>query len=83
MSLQFGETVVLMVSALGERHPDALVCRANLALAQAKQAGVATNAAVTQAIDDLAERLGFEHPSVVTLHAGRLLYRITDPQDPF
>lgn len=39
--------------------------------------------ATTKAIDDLAARLGRDHPSVTSLRAGQLLYRVTDPHDPF
>jgi tetratricopeptide (TPR) repeat protein len=70
-----------MTQALGQQHPDVLSCRANLALL--KSAGRGDGSGVTRAIEDLAAQLGQNHPSVTSLRAGRLIYRVTDPHDPF
>jgi hypothetical protein len=80
------ETADLMTAVLGPQHPDALVCHANLALVTA-DGGWAVRGilggAVDVAIHALADRLGPEHPSIAELRARRLVYRVTDPQDPF
>ena len=78
-----------MAKALGQRHPDVLACRANLALLESGGRGdgsgglVDGDPAATTAIDDLAALLGPNHPSVTSLRAGELLYRVIDPHDPF
>lgn len=78
-----------MATALGKQHPDLLACRANLALLESGGRGggsgglLGGDPATTRAIDDLAGRLGQSHPSVTSLRAGQLLYRVTDPHDPF
>ncbi|MGH3616084.1 MAG: FxSxx-COOH system tetratricopeptide repeat protein [Pseudonocardia sp.] len=78
-----------MTTALGQQHPDVLACRANLALLESGGCGdgsgglLGSDPATTKAIDDLAARLGRDHPSVTSLRAGQLLYRVTDPHDPF
>jgi hypothetical protein len=78
-----------MAKALGQRHPDVLTCRANLALLKSGGRGdgsgglLGDDPATTGAIDDLAARLGQNHPSVTSLRAGQLLYRVIDPHDPF
>jgi len=80
-----------MAKALGQRHPDVLVCRANLALLESGGRGdgsgglLGGDPATTRAaaINDLAARLGQNHPSVTSLRAGQLLYRVIDPHDPF
>jgi tetratricopeptide (TPR) repeat protein len=80
------ETADLMEAALGPQHPDALLCRANLAVLAADGGwavrGIGASA-VDSAIEALADRLGPGHPSIAVLREGRLLYRVTDPQDPF
>ncbi len=78
-----------MAKALGQRHPDVLACRANLALLESggrvdgSGGLVDGDPATTIAIDDLAALLGPNHPSVTSLLAGELLYRVIDPHDPF
>jgi tetratricopeptide (TPR) repeat protein len=78
-----------MVKALGQRHPNVLACRANLALLESGGRGdgsgglLGGDPTATKAIDDLAARLGQNHPSVTSLRAGQLLYWVTDPRDPF
>ncbi len=71
--------VDLMESALGSKHPDYLICRGNLTLIETSSPGDAHAAA----FGELAELLGDDHPSVISLRAGRLVFRVTDPQDPF
>ncbi|MGH3922198.1 MAG: FxSxx-COOH system tetratricopeptide repeat protein, partial [Pseudonocardiaceae bacterium] len=78
-----------MAAALGQWHPDVLVCRANLALLESGRRGdgsgglLGGDPATMRAIDVLAAQLGKTHPSVSSLRAGQLLYRVTDPHDPF
>jgi tetratricopeptide (TPR) repeat protein len=69
-------TADLMEAALGPRHPDFLLCRANLAVITASQPG-------DEAVEALQERMGDEHPAIRELLAGRVVYRVTDPQEPF
>ena len=38
---------------------------------------------VEEAVDALQERVSDEHPAVRELLAGRVVYRVTDPQEPF
>ena len=68
------EIAGLMESALGPRHPDYLLCRANLAV---------ITAAGAEAVHALQERVGDDHPAVRELFAGRVVYRVTDPLEPF
>jgi hypothetical protein len=75
------ETADLMESALGTRHPDYLLCRANLAVITAADGG--HDASVEQAIEALRERMGDGHPAVRELRSRRVVYRVTDPQEPF
>ncbi|MGH3695992.1 MAG: FxSxx-COOH system tetratricopeptide repeat protein [Pseudonocardiaceae bacterium] len=86
------ETAVLatrMAETLGQQHPDALACRVNLALLESGVRGdgsgglLGGDPATTRAIEDLAARVGQSHPSVTALWEGQLLYRVTDPHDPF
>ena len=79
------ELAARMAEVLGDRHPDTLACHGNLALLTdgPPAAGTRPGPALARAIDDLAARLGDGHPSVRALREGRLLYRVTDPQDPF
>jgi len=79
-----------MANALGQRHPDVLTCRANLALLKSSGSDDSSGGGLlggdpvtTRAIDDLAALLGYNHPSIRSLQAGQLLYRLTDPHDPF
>ncbi|HET9256651.1 MAG TPA: FxSxx-COOH system tetratricopeptide repeat protein [Pseudonocardiaceae bacterium] len=83
------ETAVLatrMTAVLGQDHPDALACRGNLALLESgRRAGGLRGGdpATAKAINDLADWLGQQHPSVTSLRAGQLIYRVIDPHDPF
>jgi len=75
-----------MAEVLGEQHPDVLVCRANLALLKSGESSgklLGGDPATMRAIEDLAAKLGQNHPSVTSLLAGHLVYRLTDPHDPF
>lgn len=78
-----------MAKVLGDQHPDVLVCRANLALLRSGARGdgsgqlLGDDPVAIRAIDDLAVQLGQNHPSVVLLQEGQLLYRVTDLNDPF
>ncbi|MDQ2879747.1 MAG: FxSxx-COOH system tetratricopeptide repeat protein [Actinomycetota bacterium] len=78
-----------MGTTLGQRHPDMLACRANIALLASGGRGdgsrglLGGDPATTRAIDNLAAQLGQDHPSVTSLRAAQLLYRVTDPHDPF
>lgn len=78
-----------MATALGQQHPDVLICRANLALLESGGRGDGSGGlrggdpVTMKAIRDLAVELGQNHPSVTSLRAGQLLYRVTDPHEPF
>ena len=83
---EMAELAARMTEVLGDRHPDALACHGNLALlieGPPTGVGVPPGSALAHAVADLAARLGDGHPSVRALQEGRLLYRVTDPQDPF
>jgi tetratricopeptide (TPR) repeat protein len=81
--------VIRMTTALGQWHPDVLACRANLALLESVGRGDGSRGlpggdpATTSAIEDLAAQLGQKHPLVTSLRAGQLIYRVTDPHEPF
>lgn len=73
-----------MESALGLRHPDFLLCRANVAVVAAAGAGYRDeDLSVEEAVEALRERMGDQHPALGELLAGRVVYRVTDPQEPF
>ena len=77
-----------MKTALGQRHPDTLICLANLALLESGPriegaVRLMLAAPVTRAVDVLSQRLTELHPAVKSLRAGRPLYRVIDPHDPY
>lgn len=76
-----------MVDVLGARHPDTLVCWGHLGVirgaAHLTQEHSEWPSGPAAAIDDLEARLGTNHPTVAHLRAGKLVYRLLDPHDPF
>ncbi|MDQ3150425.1 MAG: FxSxx-COOH system tetratricopeptide repeat protein [Actinomycetota bacterium] len=86
---EMAASAIRMAKALGRRHPDVLRCRANLTLLESGGRGdgsgglLGGDPATARAIDDLAALLGQNHPSVTSLRAGQLLYRVIDPHDPY
>ena len=73
-----------MAKVLGDKHPDTVLCRIHrLAIqgnAYPEWLGGDDRAA---ALEALGAKLGPTHPFVETLTAGRLVYRLLDPHDPF
>ncbi|GAA2714235.1 FxSxx-COOH system tetratricopeptide repeat protein [Actinoplanes palleronii] len=65
------DTVDRLVVALDQDHPDTYLSQGNLALAARTDH--------LQIAEQLAERLGSEHPTVRSLHRRRHVYRILDP----
>jgi tetratricopeptide (TPR) repeat protein len=66
-------------NVLTEEHPDYLRGRGNLAIAQEAVGSASGSIVRMQIADDLANRIGAHHPSVVGLRDGRYVRRILDP----
>jgi MinD-like ATPase involved in chromosome partitioning or flagellar assembly/tetratricopeptide (TPR) repeat protein len=76
------DTVEALDRVLGPGHPDTLRCRANLLLTREQLGDHAAAARRAEVIDQLADLLGEDHPTIGTLRGGRRLMRALDPQ-PF
>jgi tetratricopeptide (TPR) repeat protein len=75
------QTVEALTVTLGHNHPDTLRCQANLLLTRLQRdENVAAQRA--RVIDQLAQRIGADHPDIGTLRGERRLMRALDPQ-PF
>ncbi|GIG88535.1 FxSxx-COOH system tetratricopeptide repeat protein [Plantactinospora endophytica] len=71
-------TVERFARTLGANHPDALCCLANIALTKVR-AGRADQGVVQEVGQQLADRVGVAHPSVLAIKQNRLLPRVIDP----
>lgn len=73
-----------MTTVLGEEHPDTVLCRIHRAVLQRNAyPGWSDTDDRAAALDALGAKLGPTHPFIETLNAGRLVYRLLDPHDPF
>jgi hypothetical protein len=68
---QLADLAERTADALGEEHPIALRCLANLCLVRSESADPVE--------ERLARRLGTDHPAVVALRNREYLYRVLDP----
>ncbi|WP_426505177.1 FxSxx-COOH system tetratricopeptide repeat protein [Dactylosporangium sp. McL0621] len=72
------DVVDRLKGTLGDEHPDSLRSRGNLALSREGR-GAGASMERDRLTDDLAERVGGAHPSVVALRGARYVRRILDP----
>jgi tetratricopeptide (TPR) repeat protein len=68
-----------MAGTLGPDHPDTLSCQTHLAIVLRRLGEPNAAATYVQATERIGKALGVDHPIVVALREGRMMYRVLDP----
>ncbi|TDB79937.1 FxSxx-COOH system tetratricopeptide repeat protein [Micromonospora sp. KC721] len=76
---QLRDVVARLTDVLGPEHPDTLRSIGNLETVHQMASGGRVSIGRTRVADQLADRVGQHHPSVLVLRDGRLVRRVLDP----